>query len=310
MKKKSVSLVLFFLAASLVFPLGTQSFAATLPVASNDSYKTNENSMLDIASPGILSNDTSADGKTLSAGLVTDVKNGILILNSNGSFVYVPDIDFHGIDGFRYVAHDGVLSSNIVNVTIAVNTINHPPIARNDSFSVNENATLSVSGNGVLANDIDPDGNALTASLVTSTLNGVLALNHNGSFTYSPYPNFHGVDSFTYIANDGISSSNVATVSIAVNGIITPNPLLQIIEQIQNLFSKITNIEQEIISLQDKNNALEARVAQLENLIHNGTQIINGTGITGNGEHDEENKSDNGHDNHGKHNKRNNNKDD
>ncbi|MBI1828116.1 MAG: tandem-95 repeat protein [Thaumarchaeota archaeon] len=207
MKRKTTSFILILLAGTLVFPIGSNSFAVTLPVASNDSYGKNENNVLVVAAPGVLVNDTAAAGKTLFAGLVTNVKNGTLILNSNGGFVYVPDVNFHGVDSFRYVANDGTFSSNIANVTITISAVNHLPITRNDIYSVNENATLSIHGRGVLANDTDADGNTLTALLVTNVLNGALTLNQNGSFTYAPHSNFHGVDTFTYKANDGIANS-------------------------------------------------------------------------------------------------------
>ncbi|HEV2192605.1 MAG TPA: cadherin-like domain-containing protein [Nitrosopumilaceae archaeon] len=304
MKKKAISFILILLASTLVFPIGGHSFAITLPVASNDSYRGNENKIIDIAAPGVLANDTAASGKTLFAGLVTNVKNGTLILNSNGGFVYVPNSNFHGIDSFRYVANDGTLSSNIANVTITIIAVNHLPVAKNDIYFVNENATLNIHGSGVLANDTDADGNTLTALLVSNVLNGVLTLNQNGSFTYTPHSNFHGMDSFTYKANDGTASSNVATVTVVVNQVNstpTSNPLLQLIQQIQNLFAKITGIEQEINDLQAKNTALESRVTHLENLIQNsnhGTSGQNQTNIENqenNNEHDDKNKHNDNH---------------
>src|SRR5262245_42733559 len=87
------------------------------------------------------------------------------------------------------------------------------PVANPDSYSVNEDGSLSVAAPGVLANDTDPD--PLTAALVSGPSHGTLTLNANGSFTYTPNVNFHGADSFTYQANDAWSGS-VATVSITV----------------------------------------------------------------------------------------------
>jgi hypothetical protein len=72
-------------------------------------------------------------------------------------------------------------------------------------------------GSGVLANDTSPSGRPLTASLVAGPAHGALTLNADGSFTYTPSPGFSGTDSFTYQANDGQLTSNVATVSIVVN---------------------------------------------------------------------------------------------
>ena len=67
----------------------------------------------------------------------------------------------------------------------------------------------------VLANDSDPDGNPLTAILVSGPSNGSLTLNADGTFNYTPNSGFTGTDSFTYKANDGALDSNVATVTIS-----------------------------------------------------------------------------------------------
>jgi hypothetical protein len=73
-----------------------------------------------------------------------------------------------------------------------------------------------------LANDTDSDGDLLTAIPVDSPTNGTLVLNSDGSFTYTPNLNFNGTDLFTYMANDGASDSDVATVTITVNPVVDP----------------------------------------------------------------------------------------
>ena len=95
------------------------------------------------------------------------------------------------------------------------------PLAVADGYSTNEDAGLTVTISGVLSNDTDADGNALTANLVTGPEHGSLTLkrNANGSFSYTPAANYNGPDSFTYKANDGSLDSNVATVSITVNAV-------------------------------------------------------------------------------------------
>ena len=79
------------------------------------------------------------------------------------------------------------------------------------------NAVLTVSGLGVLANDNDPDGNTLTAALVLGPTHGVLLLNSNGTFTYTPAANYTGPDAFSYKANDGTVDSMPAVVAITVS---------------------------------------------------------------------------------------------
>jgi CSLREA domain-containing protein len=78
-------------------------------------------------------------------------------------------------------------------------TPNTPPNAANDTYSVNEDATLNISAPGVLANDTDGENNSLTAQQQTSPANAAsFVLNADGSFSYTPNANFNGTDSFTY----------------------------------------------------------------------------------------------------------------
>jgi hypothetical protein len=111
--------------------------------------------------------------------------------------------------------------SHSITVTVEASTANRAPAAANDAYSVDQGSSLSVSGPGVLANDADPDGDPITAVLVSTTPNGALVLNADGGFTYSPKAGFSGADSFTYRASDGSLASDTATVSIVVNAAAT-----------------------------------------------------------------------------------------
>jgi VCBS repeat-containing protein len=68
----------------------------------------------------------------------------------------------------------------------------------------------------VLANDIDPEHDAMVAVLQTSTQHGALAFNADGTFDYTPNAGYQGVDTFTYTAYDFITESHPATVRISV----------------------------------------------------------------------------------------------
>ncbi|MHC4176255.1 MAG: Ig-like domain-containing protein, partial [Planctomycetota bacterium] len=97
------------------------------------------------------------------------------------------------------------------------NVLNDPPVAEDDAYSVDVNTALSVgAGLGVLANDTDLDGDPLTAVLEAEPSYGILELEPDGSFTYTPQLDFSGEDTFTYRADDGDLRSNLATVTIAV----------------------------------------------------------------------------------------------
>lgn len=90
----------------------------------------------------------------------------------------------------------------------------------NDSYDVNEDSALNTPAPGVLTNDLDGENNVLTAQLQTSPAHAAsFTLNADGSFSYTPNPDFNGSDSFTYSASDRSFSSNAATVTITVNAV-------------------------------------------------------------------------------------------
>ncbi len=186
------------------------------PVAQDDAYGLFKNTTLNVPASGVLANDWDADGDTLTAQLAATTTHGLLALNLNGGFTYTPSNNYVGSDSFTYRANDGTTNSDLATVTLTIQNTNTAPVAVNDSYTTEEDILLSVPASGVLANDTDIDGNTLSATLVTTTTNGVLTLNLNGSFTYQPNTNFNGGDSFIYRAHDGFTNSGLATVTITV----------------------------------------------------------------------------------------------
>src|SRR6185436_8699993 len=75
-----------------------------VPVATGNSYTVNEDSVLTIAAPGVLGNDTDIDSATLTASLISGPSHGVLSFNSNGSFTYTPTANYNGNDSFTYRA--------------------------------------------------------------------------------------------------------------------------------------------------------------------------------------------------------------
>jgi hypothetical protein len=199
---------------------GSTAYPGAPPVAASDSYTTAEDGVLVVEDPanGVLSNDTDPDNDPLTVVLVSRPAYGMLRLSTDGAFIYTPNVNFNGIDSFRYKASDGTYESEAATVTITVTPANDPPVAVNDVYSIPENTMLVVVP-GVLGNDTDPDNDSLTAVLVSPAANGIVTLNANGSFSYSPNLNFIGADGFTYKATDGLSESGVATVSITVTAV-------------------------------------------------------------------------------------------
>lgn len=100
--------------------------------------------------------------------------------------------------------------------TIHVTDVDEASVAGADTFAATEDTTLVVPAPGVLANDSDPEGAALEATIVASAAHGTVGLAADGSFAYEPVADFNGQDSFTYQADDGGLLSEVTTVIIDV----------------------------------------------------------------------------------------------
>ncbi|MEO1331749.1 MAG: Ig-like domain-containing protein, partial [Pseudomonadota bacterium] len=172
-------------------------------------------------------NDIDIDGDALTASLAATQSTavaGTAVVNADGTFTFDPTAGFTGTTGFDYVVSDPSGASATGRVTIGVTFDNTPPEAVDDAYSVAEDGSLSVAaGLGVLANDSDVDGDALTAVLGTDVTDGTLTLNADGSFDYTPDADFNGSDSFTYTVSDGQGgTSTPATVTITVNPVNDP----------------------------------------------------------------------------------------
>ena len=199
---------------------GSDSTTATIaaanvaPVANDNSYATDEDTLLNVGPPGVLGNDTDADGDLLTAVLVADVSNGTLALNANGDFSYTPNLNFNGSDSFTYLANDGVDNSlTAATVTITVNAINDAPVANDDAATTPFETPVTID---VLANDVDIDGDTLVVNSFNATSVNGAAVSCTTTCTYTPVAGFSGDDTFTYDATDGALVSNRATVTVTV----------------------------------------------------------------------------------------------
>ncbi|HZT80608.1 MAG TPA: Ig-like domain-containing protein [Gemmataceae bacterium] len=186
------------------------------PSAGDDYYTALHDRTLTVDVSGLLTNDTDPDGDPLTARLASDVSHGALALNSDGSFVYAPARGFVGTDRFTYKANDGIDDSNVALVILDVT--NATPIGTKDYYNTPSGQPLVATTPGVLANDYDPDGDPLTASLVNGPANGTLSFNADGSFNYTPNAGFIGNDTFTYRPTDGVTPGGDTTATITVRG--------------------------------------------------------------------------------------------
>jgi hypothetical protein len=174
------------------------------PVATPKSVTILQNSSVAIQLSG-----TDLDGNSLTYSIGSYPTHGTLS-GTPPSVTYSPTSGFSGNDSFTFFANDGTLNSAAATVSIAVNAVNHAPVATSKSVNVNEDTPIAI----VLAGT-DPDGDSLTFNVVNGPDHGSLS-GTAPNLTYSPSSNFSGSDRFTFSANDGSLTSAVATVSITV----------------------------------------------------------------------------------------------
>ncbi len=151
-------------------------------------------------------------GTTLTYSIVSGPTNGTLGTISGNQVTYTPNAHYFGSDSFTFKANDGTYDSNTSTVSITINDVNTPPVADDDTVftQINNPITIDLS-----ASDIN--GDPLTFSTVSGTVNGTLSDITDNQITYTPNVDYLGPDSFTFKANDGTDDSNIATVTITVN---------------------------------------------------------------------------------------------
>ncbi len=191
-----------------------------LPTAQPNEWTTTNRQPLTVPAPGVLTGASDPDGDPITATLILSPTHGTLTLNPDGSFTYTPQRTFVGVDRFQIAAFDGEDQSAPVEVRIMVQKGNRPPTAQPNEWTTTNQQPLTVPAPGVLTGASDPDGEPLTAVLISQPANGTLTLNPDGSFTYTPQRTFVGVDRFQIAAFDSEDQSAPVEVRITV----TPAP--------------------------------------------------------------------------------------
>jgi gliding motility-associated-like protein len=145
--------------------------------------------------------------------------NGLLVINSDGTYNYTPNNGFSGTDTFRYRVCNDLNLCDTATVTIIVQLAEAPVAVDDNPDPIVKNTNIS--GN-VLVNDSDPNNLPLTVDLplVQLPTNGVVIVNPDGNYTYTPNVEYVGTDQFQYrVCNDAIPTQcDTATVTITVLG--------------------------------------------------------------------------------------------
>jgi len=197
------------------------------PITKNDSYSLSEDETLVVtAANGVLSNDTDPNNDSFSVDetFMVAPTHGQLLLATDGSFSYVPDANFNGVDQFQYQAIDSLGATSTATVTLVINSEPDNPVAQNDAYQFSKNKLFEVTvQNGLLINDFNIEAGDLSVNTtaINATQNGELTLNADGSFTYQPDLGFIGVDSFTYSISNEQGLTATAQVTLSESGVNT-----------------------------------------------------------------------------------------
>ena len=141
--------------------------------------------------------------------------NGTVVINPDGTITFTPAPNFNGPTTITYTISDGNGGTATATVNVTVNAVNDAPVANPSNATTNEDTPVIVP---VLANDTDVDGDPLTVTAATAP-NGTIAINPDGTVTYTPNANFNGTDTITYTISDGQGGFSTSTVTVTVGSV-------------------------------------------------------------------------------------------
>ena len=136
--------------------------------------------------------ETTTDVAVLNFDCLTYAGNLTNLNAALDGLTYLPGTNYIGNDLLSFSVNDlgntgfGGALTDSANVAITVGSTNHVPVANPDSFVVDNDGRLNMAAPGVLANDLDPDGDALSVVIVSQPLHGKLDIAQDGSLTYEP----------------------------------------------------------------------------------------------------------------------------
>jgi Bacterial Ig domain len=217
-------------ATLVVTVTGNPNTSNNPPIAQNDVAETFVNQQV---TSSVLTNDFDMDNDPLTVTTTPLVppQYGTLTLNANGTYTYLPNPNFTGVDSFKYQVCDNrggcATSWAIIEVKNDQNgTANDRPLANDDAYSTN----MGVAVTGTMKpNDTDPNNNTLiyTATPVVNPARGSVVIQPNGMFTYTPNAGFWGTDKFQYSVCDNGTPSLCDTATVFI---VVPNRPLSVID--------------------------------------------------------------------------------
>ena len=181
------------------------------PIAVNDTISTTMGVPVLV---NLLANDSDPNGDKIALKTLSNPKNGKLYRMNDSYIFYFPNAGFVGKDSFTYTITDSKGATSTASVAITVAPANRLPVAKNDVVTAKSGKAVMLN---LLANDADPDGDALTVLGATVPSHGSIRWQDKKTIIYTPRADYTGWDNFAYTISDGKGGSALAFVSVWVS---------------------------------------------------------------------------------------------
>ncbi|MBY7701119.1 tandem-95 repeat protein [Vibrio harveyi] len=187
-----------------------------LPVPQDQQFSVEEDGTLQFTDADLLAGATDIEGDDLSVtGISYEGTDGVLTDNGDGTYSFAPNENFNGDVNFSFDVSDGTDTVS-ANVDVSVTPVNDPPVAGSTSYTVHEDNSITISDAQLLANSSDLEGDVSIDSVSYSGSDGVLQINGDGTYTFSPNENFNGEVTLDVVVADEEGSTDVTTAGITV----------------------------------------------------------------------------------------------
>ncbi|EOX4081267.1 tandem-95 repeat protein [Vibrio alginolyticus] len=187
-----------------------------LPVPQDQQFSVEEDGTLIFTDADLLTGATDIEGDDLSVtGISYEGTDGVLTDNGDGTYSFAPNENFNGDVNFSFDVSDGTDTVS-ANVDVSVTPVNDPPVAGSTSYTVHEDNSITISDAQLLANSSDLEGDVSIDSVSYSGSDGVLQINGDGTYTFSPNENFNGEVTLDVVVADEEGATDATTAGITV----------------------------------------------------------------------------------------------
>ncbi|MCR9314261.1 tandem-95 repeat protein, partial [Vibrio alginolyticus] len=186
------------------------------PEPQDQAFTVGEDGILTFTDADLLTGATDVEGDNLTVeGVTYTGADGVLTDNGDGTYSFAPNENFNGDVNFTFDVSDGTDTTS-ANIDVSVTPENDPPVAGSTSYTVHEDNSITISDEQLLANSSDIEGDVATSSVSYSGNDGVLEINGDGTYTFSPNENFTGDVSLDVVVVDEDGAVDTTTAGITV----------------------------------------------------------------------------------------------